>query len=278
MNDIDNLTEEVFCLRYELNILAGVLLKNESERWVPGFLHEQTEHSHISRYELACKYSSGKNVIDVACGIGKGSNMLATYGNANTVHGFDIQEDAIRYATWRNGNGNIEFRVKNAEALGITNQYDLAVSFETVEHLPNYRDFFASIVKCLKSSGYFLISTPISAMSVNKTPQNPYHVQEWGFETFQEILKEFFDIEKVYVQFYPKRVRHNVSRKPLITRIYNKIKRGLANNNHTASIIEAVDKSGIPLSTIEEYKGQYDVTEFGILRTGYQIILAKMKA
>lgn len=279
MSDNTDLQEEIFCLKYELDTLANVTIRNESERWVPGFLHEQTEYSHISRYNLACKYTAGKKVIDVACGVGKGSYLLATEGAAANVSGFDIQPDAIRYAKWRYKNSNIEFDVKNAEALEIYDKYDFAVSFETVEHLPNYRDFFSSINKCLKAGGLFLISTPISALPIDNNPANPYHIQEWGFKEFQDVLKEFFDIQKIYVQLYP---YHSVntmhSQSGILTRGYNKIKRKLFGFNDPAINVNENKTTENKFSKIEEFTGQYNIEEFGVSRIGYQIALVKKKS
>ncbi len=203
MKETDKLAEEIFCLKYELDTLANVLLKNETERWLPGFLHERTEHSHLERYRLACNYTSGKKVLDVACGVGKGSNMMAQIGGATFVNGFDIQPEALRYANWRNAAPNLEFAAVNAETMDIADAFDIVVSFETIEHLPNYRSFLINAKKSLKSGGCLLISTPISAKDVDLNPANPYHVQEWGFKKFQKVLEELFSIEKVFVQLYP---------------------------------------------------------------------------
>lgn len=277
MDEVKQLTEEVFALKYELNTLADVLLRNESERWVPGYLYHQTEHSHIARYQLACNYSAGKTVIDIACGTGKGSHMLATVGNAESVNGFDIQPEAVRYAGWRNANPNVTFDVKNAQELGITDEYNFAVSFETVEHLPDYKAFLACISACLKQDGLFIISTPISAVDIDSKPANPYHVQEWGFLKFQEVVQSHFTIEKVFVQLYPERKLHNAApQKSLVRRAIDKIGRKVFGTGtvHT-SVQPAEVKSN--LSTIEEFTGQYDVAEFGTSRIGYQILLLKKK-
>ena len=272
MVDNGDLIEEIFCLKYELDTLANVLLRNESERWVPGFLNQSTEHSHTQRYEFACKFSEGKHVLDVACGIGKGSNIIATRGRANTVNGFDLQPEAIRYAKWRNSAPNIQFAIGNAQALGITNQYDLAVSFETVEHLPNYKDFFTSISASLKNGGQFLISTPISALEVDSKPANPYHIQEWGFLKFQEILSAYFKIEKVFVQLYPFVAPLQQPQRSLLYRVVNKIKRLTSKG---VIPVLAVKSEADKISIIEEFTGQYDINELGKARIGYQIVLLR---
>jgi len=274
----EDLTEEVFCLNFELNTLAAQLLRQSSERWVPGFLYDKTEYSHTERYKLACHYTPGKKVIDIACGVGKGCNMMATTGLAESIYGADIQADAIRYAKWRYGAGNIHFGVNNAEALGIDSAFDIAVSFETIEHLPDYRKFLISVRSALNSGGLFLVSTPISSLPVDTAPVNPYHVQEWGFYRFQEILSEFFDIEKVYVQLYPPVPVYQPAPKTVfLQRMINKLKNKLSNPPAAVSPAHQVLLPAGNFSAIEEYKGQYPVEELGVARQGYQIVLAKLK-
>ncbi|TFF40881.1 class I SAM-dependent methyltransferase [Mucilaginibacter psychrotolerans] len=276
MTEKNNLAEEVFCLQYELNTLANLLLRGESERWVPGFLREITEFSHSERYKLACKYIRGKKVLDVACGTGKGSNIMATVGAAMHVTGFDIQPEALRYANHRNGASNINFKVADVQTFELTNEFDVVVSFETIEHLTNYKAFLVNVSKCLKSDGLFIVSTPISSLPLNEYPDNPHHVQEWGFMEFQAILEDLFDIEKVYVQLYPKINTPSIQRKnDLSRRITNKIKRTFLGTE--APVLVPDSQATTIFSAIEEFTQQYAKEELGTLRYGYQIVIAKAK-
>jgi hypothetical protein len=45
-----SLEEELFCTRYELDILSGIVNFNMLERWVPGFCNPQTHKEHVYRY------------------------------------------------------------------------------------------------------------------------------------------------------------------------------------------------------------------------------------
>jgi SAM-dependent methyltransferase len=274
----EDLAEEVFCLNFELKTLADQLLRQSSERWVPGFLYEKTEYSHIERYKLACEYTAGKKVIDIACGVGKGTHMMATMGLAESVYGADIQPEAIRYARWRFRAGNVTFKINDAQKLDIYDEFDVAVSFETIEHLPDYRNFLISVKKALKRGGLFLVSTPISSLPLDGNPGNPYHSQEWGFHEFQQVVNEFFVIEKVYAQLYPPvPVNTPPAKIKLLRRIVNRMKYEF--------LPPAVDSAGDmsasapahPFSKIEEYNGQYPFCELGGLRPGYQILIAKAK-
>ncbi len=272
MNDNNTLGEEVFCLKYELNTLAEVLLKQQSERWVPGFLYESTDYSHLKRYKLASQYSNNKNVIDIACGTGKGSLIIATEGAANSVDGFDIQPDAIRYARWRNKSSKINFNVGDAINIDVVDKYDLAVSFETIEHLTEYKKFIENLFTCLKKDGLILVSTPISPLPFDSKPGNPYHTQEWGFQEFQDIFKEYFTLEKIYVQLYP--LSPIPVKKPgLLSRGIKKIQRLASINSSVQTLNFTVGK----FSEIEEFTGQYIVEELGKPRIGYQIVLGKKR-
>lgn len=272
LNDKKPLEEELFCLRYELNTLAGVALKQESERWVPGFLYASTEHSHIARYKLAAQYSKGKDVVDIACGTGRGSWLMATEGAAKTVEGFDLQPDAVRYARWRSAAANVRFAVADAETFAETEKYDLAVSFETIEHLQGYKKFIANLHACLRPDGLVLISTPLSQYPFDARPHNPYHTQEWGFQSFHDTFKDRFAIEKTYLQLYPAAPASGGT-SSLLRRAVNKLKRSIGSGQAQGTSSPAAGG----LSTLEPYTGQYPVEELGKSRIGYQIILGRKK-
>jgi hypothetical protein len=125
----------------------------------------------------------------------------------------------------------------------------------------------------LKPDGLFLISTPISASVIDHSPSNPYHVQEWGFLGFQSVVAEYFDLEKIYVQLYPK--KQEPERVPsVLRRVFNKIKRRLKTDTTAKAAINSLDNR---FSTIEEFTGQFNMAELGSSRIGYQIILARNK-
>ena len=54
------------------------------ERLVPGTLSwELYKVEHQQRYQWASKYCDGKDILDVACGVGYGSEILARQGAAS---------------------------------------------------------------------------------------------------------------------------------------------------------------------------------------------------
>src|SRR5208337_4385431 len=65
-------------------------MRIEEERFYPdGFMPPWVRYQHLERYRWAAKFVAGKRVLDVACGTGYGTALLANAGAAQ-VDGFDI--------------------------------------------------------------------------------------------------------------------------------------------------------------------------------------------
>lgn len=279
MSDQEILKEDIFCLNFELTALAEMVLKNESERMLPGFCSDLIEHDHKERYNLACQYSEGRKVLDFACGVGYGSNLLATKGNAKSVMGCDLDASAIRYAKHKYKTDNLLFSCKNAETYVNENQFDLVISFETIEHLPNYKFFIDNVYKNLVDGGIFIVSTPISSLEIDNNPINPYHVQEWGFDAFQKEISNVFTVKTIYTQLYQNGflndqilLEYNQRKESLKQQIKNKIKSKLRGTYIGPAYVNDWYHPR-NYSVIEEYQGQYNSEDLGQKYIGYQILV-----
>ena len=60
------------------------------------FVLNELTIEHLHRYALAFEFADGKKVLDIACGEGYGSNLLAT--KASHVSGMDIDKATIEKA------------------------------------------------------------------------------------------------------------------------------------------------------------------------------------
>lgn len=201
--NIEDLSNENFCLSYELEILAGIVCLGQLERWVPGFTNPNTDKEHNARYTWIQEFVSNKRVLDIACGSGRGSFLLAEKGKAKSVIGCDLDSKTIKYASIRNKHPKVNFIVANAETYSDNMQYDIITSFETIEHFQNVEIFLLNIKKLLAKDGCFFVSTPISSVGINTQPYNKFHNTEWGFRTFQELITKHFKIDEIFVQLYP---------------------------------------------------------------------------
>lgn len=149
---------------------------------------------HVHRYDVVLPLLNGKEVIlDLACGTGFGTDILAQYTTGKVVGG-DIAADAIDECKSNWKRSNIEFRVLDGTQLAFSDKtFDVIVSFETIEHTTQYLDMLREFQRVLKDSGVAIISTPnfpINSPSGKVT--NPYHTQEFKYDELCEILNSVF--------------------------------------------------------------------------------------
>ena len=165
-------------------MINGIKLASDleftGERFVPGIAGE-IAHEHWHRYAFARRYVGNKRVLDVACGEGYGSALLA--GVAGAVKGVDIDAGAVAHA--RNcyaGLANVSFAEGSAAKLPLPDaSVDVVVSFETIEHLPRADQprMLAEIARVLAADGVLVMSAPNPVeYSAARSYRNPFHLHE----------------------------------------------------------------------------------------------------
>ncbi|MDF2940362.1 MAG: methyltransferase protein [Gammaproteobacteria bacterium] len=170
------------------------------ERYIPT-LGEEMMYEHLHRYALCEKLAADKVVLDVACGEGYGSAILAK--SAKKVIAIDIAENAIEHAKSQYSQvPNIEFICGSCTALPIdSGSVDLIVSFETIEHLVEQEAMLKEFKRVLKPNGALVISTPDKAVYSDKRDYiNPFHVKELYTQEFKDLLGQYFPCVTLYGQ------------------------------------------------------------------------------
>ncbi len=175
-------------------------LRWTGERFLPEVEGDvQLEHMH--RYLLTAKFVKDKKVLDIACGEGYGSNLLADF--AASVTGIDISQEAIWHAQARYGKKkNLFFIQGDCSSIPLKDSsVDLIVSFETIEHHDRHQEFFLEIKRVLKRDGVLIISTPDKKEYSDITGHtNMFHIKELYFSEFEKIIKENFKHYKMLGQ------------------------------------------------------------------------------
>lgn len=159
------------------------------ERFVPEEMHGQlVEAEHLARYLWASQYCAGLRVLDAGCGIGYGAAMLKHAG-AREVSGVDISEPVIDAARHSAPEG-VSFEAADVVALPFPdNSFELAVCFETIEHVEKPDSVLDELARVLAPSGLLLISSPNRGRYM---PGNPHHRHEYVPAELRAALSERF--------------------------------------------------------------------------------------
>ena len=145
----------------------------------------------LRRYETAARYVKDKRVLDIACGVGYGSKMLRLAGATNVV-GVDLSSESIEYAKQQYSTPEVEFICADAEQFQSSEQFDVVVSFETIEHLPHPIKFLENIHSLLVPGGDLILSVPLG----ETRHFDPYHLHAFSQkQVFALLEKTGFSID-----------------------------------------------------------------------------------
>ena len=170
------------------------------ERFTPECVRE-IWYEHWHRYLFARRLVAGKRVLDVACGEGYGSALLADA--AAEVVGVDIDAPSIAHARERYGQRtNLTFETGNAIALDFPpGRFDLVVSFETLEHLSAQEELLAGFARVLTDDGVLIVSSPDKhEYSEVAGFRNEFHVRELYRDELLALVKPHFPAVRLFGQ------------------------------------------------------------------------------
>lgn len=171
---------------------ASQSLEFTGERMTPAVSGEVAiEHYH--RYCIARDVCAGFDVLDVASGEGYGSAILA--GVANTVVGVEIDRSSVHHSRENYKKSNLRFLEGSALSLPVADKsIDVAVSFETLEHIREHENFVAELKRVMRPGGRLIISTPDRTVySARGLPSNKYHLRELTEAEFRKLLSSNFE-------------------------------------------------------------------------------------
>lgn len=153
--------------------------------------------THINRYLWALLSVNQKNVLDVACGCGYGTSLLAE--KAASVIGVDLDPVTIKYANKYFNAPNIKYLCSNLVNFDTKNKFDVITSFETIEHIKEEKAYLNKIKELLREDGIFIVSTPV-APNNGQSKINKWHINEFTETRFTEVLEEHFSSVRIFAQ------------------------------------------------------------------------------
>lgn len=223
------------------------------ERIVPGDSSQLIFQEHVTRYLFAARFAQHSRVLDAACGNGYAAPIFWAAG-ARSYLGIDISVKAVSTAAARYAvSDTIRFSEDDASRLNSVpdDSIDLAVSFETIEHVPDPEGMLTNIRRVLKPGGKLIVSTPNRSWSrpndtLSCAPPNPFHLREWSHEEFIDLVSRYFQLGTEYGQFLT--TKFKISTKGALMRWglysrYRQIKGQAPGNGKSSHPMPAVDPS-----------------------------------
>lgn len=166
------------------------------ERIAPAELGEgvtgrDTLRLHCQRYDFAARWVTGR-VLDLACGVGYGAEILAANPHVDSVVGIDRDAGAIAYARAHYGQA-AKFIVDDAMHYADAQRFDAIVTLETIEHLPDPASFALRIQSLLRPGGVIVASAPITP----SVDANPHHFTDFTERTFLRVFNGLTEVDRL---------------------------------------------------------------------------------
>jgi SAM-dependent methyltransferase len=163
--------------------------------------------AHMVRYALAASLvREGDTVLDCACGLGYGTAILAAQSAGSRFIGVDIDAPSSAYARANfSQQYGVEYVTASATDLSFLedDSVDLIVSFETIEHLPDYAPFLKEARRVLRPDGRIIASVPNLWVDETGEDPNPWHFHWFDYPKFRDTMAEYFILEERWDQVAP---------------------------------------------------------------------------
>jgi hypothetical protein len=161
---------------------------------------------HLVVYEWIAARVRGLRAIDMACGEGYGSDVLAR--SAAGVVGVDANPEAHEHARLRYVRANLRFARDLVDSF--SEDADAVVFLQTIEHVQEpgaVLDHFRSLVG---ETGTVFVSTPnvltLAPKGASRS-DNPWHVHEYRSEEFEQLCRAHFATVEMYGLFHARKLR-----------------------------------------------------------------------
>ena len=144
----------------------------------------ETYRLHLERYDFAAKFMREGRVLDCACGVGYGSERLSWAGDGKQrVTGVDIDPAAVEYAEAHYRRARVEFVCADGSHFD-SDPFDMIVSFETIEHVPDPEALLDNFTRLLRPGGVLVASVPVTP----SVDVNPYHLHDFTQTSFRRMF------------------------------------------------------------------------------------------
>jgi SAM-dependent methyltransferase len=164
---------------------------NSLERLVPEEIAEgestgrETLELHLARYRFAAAQARPGRLLDMACGVGYGTALLAAEGKGiEEALGVDLSEEAVAFARRRYQGERVRFAQGDALTFRDPQGFQTVVSLETIEHVDDPRALIAQLVSLVRPGGVLVASVPVTP----SVDVNWHHKHDFTARSFRALL------------------------------------------------------------------------------------------
>ena len=180
------------------------------ERTLPDVPEENYWYQrHLVVYEWIAQRVHGRRVVDLACGEGYGSAVLAQA--AASVVGVDANPEAFEHA--RAKYKQVVFERNMIELW--QGDVDCVVFLQTIEHIQDPDAMLARVRELIEPDGVAYVSTPNVLTLAPKGAErsgNPWHVREYRPDEYRELCERHFGQVDLLGLFHARKLRaHQVA-------------------------------------------------------------------
>jgi len=161
---------------------------------------------HLVVYEWIAERLAGLRVIDMACGEGYGTAVLAR--TAASAVGVDANPEAHEHARLRYAREGLRFERGLVDTFA--EPADAVVFLQTIEHLQDPGAVLEHFRALVGDGGCVYVSTP-NVLTLAPPGQarsgNPWHVHEYRRAEFERLCREHFSSVELYGLFHARKLR-----------------------------------------------------------------------
>ncbi len=166
---------------------------------------------HLAVYEWIGARVAGRRVVDMACGEGYGSDVLAS--TAASVVGVDANPEAHEHARLRYVRPNLRYERDLVESFA--EPCDAVVFLQTIEHVRDAGAILEHFKAMLAPGGAVYVTTPnlltLAPPGAEKSG-NPWHVREYRAAEFRALCEGHFERVELLGLFHARKLRvHEVA-------------------------------------------------------------------
>ena len=151
--------------------------------------HKEVLTIHLQRYQFSSQQLRGMHILDIACGCGYGTALMAEAHPDKQFLGVDVDPAAVKYARDHYQANNLRYECGNGMDFtfvlqGVLQTFDTIISLETIEHVPEPQKMVTHLLTQLSAKGVMIASVPTTPT----VDGNPHHLHDFTVSSFYRLF------------------------------------------------------------------------------------------